>query len=91
MGLFRKKDPPAACRSCRRLRRGSKPAFLSACRAFSESRPCLSREINRGGAAYPENECPGLMIFGSSESVSTAVRVVDYDAPASVRLSTQYV
>ncbi len=86
MGLFRKKDPPAACRSCR----GSKPAFLSAF-WFSESRPCLSRDINRGGAAYPENELPITRIFGTSESVSTAVRVVDYDAPASVRLSTQYV
>jgi len=73
MGLFRKKDPPpAACRSCRRLRRGSKPAFLSACRAFSESRPCLSREINRGGAAYPENECPGLEILGSPVGMKRA-------------------
>jgi hypothetical protein len=48
-----------------------------------------SQSFRRG--IFSESGLPVSRIFGSSESVGTAVRVVDYDAPASVRLSTQYV
>jgi hypothetical protein len=50
-----------------------------------------SRKLGFRCEEFSETGLPVPRIFGSSESVSTAVRVVDYDAPASVRLSTQYV